>query len=439
MWTPSCSPRAGSPERSSTMNYTESAGQLLSIIKEAEARFEETEPGIQAFLPERGRFERLRREAVSLVVDGPSVETRTALFGALAGVKDIFRVDGFETRAGSRLPPEEFSGAEAVCVSALRRTGVLILGKTVTTEFAYFVPGPTRNPRNRKHTPGGSSSGSAAAVAAGMCSLALGTQTIGSIIRPAAFCGIVGIKPTYGRISRDGVIPLSPSFDHVGFFTADVAFARRAAPLLYEDWHEPPPALERPVLGVPDGPYLACAAPEALAHFESTCRFLSDAGYTVRRLPALQDFERIRARHQLILAFEAARVHRSWFEKYEHLYAPKTAQLIRQGVGISEDEWAAALQERRRFQDDLHSLMEVDAIDLWITPATPAAAPRGLNSTGDPVMNLPWTQAGLPALTLPAGTSAEGLPLGVQLVARPSHDEMLLEWASGLEPILGAL
>jgi Asp-tRNA(Asn)/Glu-tRNA(Gln) amidotransferase A subunit family amidase len=193
------------------------------------------------------------------------------------------------------------------------------------------------------------------------------------------------------------------------------------------------------VLGVPDGPYLACAAPETLAHFDSTCRFLSDAGYTIRRLPALSDFERIRARHQLILAFEAARVHRSWFEKYEHLYAPKTAQLIRQGVGISEDEWAAALQERRRFQDDLHSLMEVDAIDLWITPATPAAAPRGLDSTGDPVMNLPWTQAGLPALTLPAGSSAEGLPLGVQLVARPSNDEMLLEWASGLEPILGAL
>ncbi len=142
---------------------------------------------------------------------------RPPLFGIPIGIKDIFHVNGFSTHAGSRLPPKQLMGEEAKCVSDLKKAGALILGKTVTTEFAYFEPGPTMNPHNPNHTPGGSSSGSAAAVAAGLCPLALGSQTIGSIIRPASFCGVVGYKPSYDRISRDGVIPVSPSLDHIGF------------------------------------------------------------------------------------------------------------------------------------------------------------------------------------------------------------------------------
>jgi Asp-tRNA(Asn)/Glu-tRNA(Gln) amidotransferase A subunit family amidase len=421
------------------MSYIDVAGRLLTLIEEAEGQLLEREPVIQAFLPETGRFERLRREGVDLLESVPAAGPQPPLFGLLAGVKDIFRVDGFETRAGSRLAPEEFSGPEAACVSRLKQAGVLILGKTVTTEFAYFSPGPTRNPHNPEHTPGGSSSGSAAAVAAGMCAFALGTQTIGSIIRPAAYCGIVGIKPSYGRVSREGVIPLSPSFDHVGFFTRDVALARRLAPHIYESWHEPQAVLKKPVLGVPAGPYLQSAAPDTLAHFEAACRFLSEAGYEVRQIAALKDFDEVRSRHQLILAFEAARVHRAWFEKYGRLYSPQTADLVRRGTAIAERDWSAALHARLSFQDRMRALMESEVFDLWIAPSTPAAAPRGLESTGDPVMNLPWTQLGFPALTLPAGSDPEGLPLGMQLVARPSDDEALIEWAADLEPILRAL
>ena len=194
---------------------------VLQRIDDVHARFEALEPSIQAFLPEDGRFERLRREARALCERHPDPAVRPPLFGCLAGVKDLFHVAGWPTRAGSRLPSDALRGEEADSVSRLKTAGALIVGKTVTTEFAHFAPGPTRNPRNPGHTPGGSSSGSAAAVAAGLCDIALGSQTIGSIVRPAAFCGVVGLKPTYDRISARGVIPLAPSLDHVGCLSPD--------------------------------------------------------------------------------------------------------------------------------------------------------------------------------------------------------------------------
>ena len=168
------------------------------------------------------------------------------------GVKDIIRVDGFPTRAGSRLPPHLFAGPQAACVTALRRAGALVLGKTVTTEFAGFEPGPTANPHRPGHTPGGSSSGSAAAVAAGYCPLALGTQTIGSVIRPAAFCGIVGFKPSLGRIATAGLVDFSPAVDTVGIFTQDLAGMGSVAAVLCGEWRRRTEA-DKPVLGVPLG------------------------------------------------------------------------------------------------------------------------------------------------------------------------------------------
>src|SRR5436305_13057726 len=208
----------------------------LKGLDAAEARYAEREPEVRAFLPEEGRFGRLRREARELHERWPDPEKRPPLFGMLVGVKDIIHVDGFETRAGSRLPPKVLRGREAPCVTALKKAGALILGKTVTTEFAYFAPGPTRNPRNLEHTPGGSSSGSAAAVAAGLCAVALGTQTIGSILRPAAFCGVVGFKPSRTQVARSGMIALAPSLDEVGFFTRRVEPARLVASALCERW-----------------------------------------------------------------------------------------------------------------------------------------------------------------------------------------------------------
>ncbi len=365
-----------------------------------EARFAEREPEVLAFLPEEGRFERLRREEAALHARWPDPTKRPPLFGVPVGVKDVFRVDGFETRAGSRLPPELFAGPEASCVTALREAGALILGKTVSTEFAFFAPGPTRNPRNPEHTPGGSSSGSAAAVAAGLCPLALGTQTIGSILRPAAYCGVVGFKPTYGRVATDGVIPLAPSLDHVGLFTQDAGAARAVASLLCSRWRPEDPE-RRPRLGVPEGPYLERASPEAQDHFWSVCDRLTVAGYEIAIVPALADFEEIAQRHHRIVAAEAARVHADWFPRHADLYEPRTVELIRRGRGIPDTQLEEDRLGRDRLLDVLTRRMDDYRFDLWISPPALGPAPRGLDATGDPVMNLPWTQA-MTARRLPA-------------------------------------
>jgi Asp-tRNA(Asn)/Glu-tRNA(Gln) amidotransferase A subunit family amidase len=197
------------------------------------------------------------------------------------GVKDIFHVDGFPTHAGSKLPAQDLAGEQAATVTQLKQAGALVFGKTVTTEFAYFGPGPTRNPRNLEHTPGGSSSGSAAAVAAGMVPAALGTQTIGSIIRPAAFCGVVGYKPTSGRLSTQGVIPLSPTLDHVGLFAPKAARMHWLASQLVDGWAARAP-LAKPVLGIPVGPYMNSTSAEGLAAFEAAQGKLTEAGYEAR-------------------------------------------------------------------------------------------------------------------------------------------------------------
>ncbi len=403
-------------------------------LEELETRFAEREPEVRAFLPEPGRFERLRREREELARRWPDPAQRPPLFGVLVGVKDIFHVDGFETRAGSRLPPEVLQGKEAASVTALREAGALILGKAVSTEFAYFAPGPTRNPWNPEHTPGGSSSGSAAAVGAGLCPLALGSQTIGSLLRPAAYCGVVGFKPSYERVSRAGVIPLAPSFDHMGTFTPDVAGAERAAAVLCRDWS--PVAPSAPRLGIPEGPYLERASEEGLAHFRETCRRLAAAGYEIAPVPALADFGDVLERHRRLVAAETARVHRDWFPRFRDLYDRRTVELIERGQAVSDEQLARELDCRAELRAELSALMDRHGLDLWLSPPAQGAAPRGLDSTGDPVMNVPWTQAGMPAVALPAGRNAAGLPLGLQVAARFGKDEELLAAARGLEEAL---
>jgi Asp-tRNA(Asn)/Glu-tRNA(Gln) amidotransferase A subunit family amidase len=409
---------------------------MPEFLAQAEMHFGEHEPSILSFLPEEARFARLQKEADELVLQYPDLIKRPLLFGALVGVKDIFHVGGFTTQAGSRLPSDVLQGKEANSVTQLKEAGALIFGKTVTTEFAYFFPGPTRNPHHPEHTPGGSSSGSAAAVAAGFCHLALGTQTIGSIIRPASFCGVVGLKPTYDRVSRAGVIPLSPSLDHVGFFVPDVESAINAARVLYNDWDEPSQPLKKPRLGIPDGPYLQSVSEEGFAHFEKVCRQLENAGYELRHIQLMPDFAEIRTRHDVIMSAEAAQVHADWFGKYEDLYSTKFTELIRRGQQTTHDQLQKALAAREDFRAEIRGTFLDHNIDVWISPSTIGAAPKGLDSTGDPIMNLPWTQAGLPAINLPAGKNQAGLPLGLQVVGNWYKDESLLFWAKDLEKVL---
>ncbi len=407
------------------------AGQLSlnAYLERLEAQFTTENERIKAFLPEKDRFERLHREAAELETRYPEPESRPALYGVPVGVKDIFHVDGFPTQAGSRLPADILTGPEAESVTLLKQAGALIMGKTVTTEFAYFGPGPTRNPHNPEHTPGGSSSGSAAGVAAGLCPLALGTQTIGSIVRPASFCGTVGFKPSAGRISAKNVIPLSPTLDHIGFFTQDVAGAILAAGILVTAWQEIAPQPERPVLGVPTGPYLQKADPEGFEHFETTWTKLEQAGFTVKMVPAMPNFNKIYAWHNALVAGEAAAVHKDWSAQYGNLYHPKTTELIERGLQVSPEQIEAYLAGREQVRSDLETLMADNGVSLWIAPSSVGTAPAGLGSTGDPVMNLPWTYAGLPAVNLPSGLADNGLPLGLQLVGGRRQDEKLLAWA----------
>lgn len=409
---------------------------LQDYLDLLEKRIDEREPDVKAFLQEEGRFTRLREQAQTLVEQYPEPDNRPVLFGIPVGVKDIFTVRGFETRAGSQLPAKEFNSHEAESIKRLKDAGALILGKTISAEFAYIAPGITCNPHNEGHTPGGSSSGSAAAVAAGMCALSLGTQTVGSVNRPAAYCGVVGFKPSYERISRVGVVPVSESLDHVGFFTSDVQSAGLAASVLLKDWKQTP--VERqPVLGVPEGPYLEKVSHEGRKSFEDSCEALLAAGYELKRISVMPDFSDIIKRHMTIMSAEAAWAHFNWFGSYGHLYHEETSALIREGMDVPGLELRNALPSREDLRRELMAAMSEANIDLWIAPAATGTAPKGLESTGDSIMNLPWTHCGLPSMSLPSGKNDNGLPYGLQLVGQWHEDESLLAHAMGIEKALG--
>lgn len=402
------------------------------LVSSLQSLFDSSEPSVLSFIPGSNRFERLQKDAEELTKKFSDVKGRPPLFGMTVGVKDIFHVNGFVTQAGSKLPSQDLQGDEAASVTKLRNAGALILGKTVTTEFAYFTPGPTRNPHNPSHTPGGSSSGSAAAVGAGICDIALGTQTIGSVIRPAAFCGAVGFKPTYERISRAGVIPLSPTFDHVGVFANDVETAGRVASVVISNWGM---VIEerKPVLGIPEGLYLNSASKEGLAHFESMCKLLS-ANYELRSVHVMDDFQDIRDRHDAIMSYDASQVHKEWFAKYESLYSQKFADLIHRGQSVSNLQ--SLISARDSFRNQITQTMNENQIDLWVCPPAVGPAPKGLDSTGDPVMCLPWTQIGFPAINIPTTKNDDGLPMGLQLVGKWNADESLLAWAEEIEKVV---
>ncbi|MFH8367206.1 amidase [Streptomyces sp. NPDC018031] len=434
------------------MSFDGGSPTAEAAVEEVCDRIDRTDRDIRAFLPEPGRRERLRAEARSTAWwaagtregdrDGSSdPDPEPPLRGVAVGVKDIVRVDGLPTRAGSALPAGLFEGPQAEAVNRLRAAGALVAGKTVTAEFAGTAPGPTDNPRRPGHTPGGSSSGSAAAVAAGMVPLAIGTQTVGSVIRPAAYCGVIGFKPTYGRVPIDGVIPNVPSFDTVGLFTADLPLAERAAAVLCDDWR-PRPAESgrgaRPRPAVPDGPFLERAEPQARRAFEAQVARLAAAGFEVRRVPCMADLAELEAAQFAINRYETARVHADWFARHAGLYRGQTATAIRQGMAVTPDRYTRALRERAEFRERLWALMADRDIDLWIAPSATGPAPRGLDSTGSGIMCMPWSYAGAPALSLPAGHSPGGLPLGLQCVARPGADEQLLAWAPDIAAALAA-
>jgi Asp-tRNA(Asn)/Glu-tRNA(Gln) amidotransferase A subunit family amidase len=411
-------------------------------VETLESRAETVEPRIEAFVSESIDWRRVRAAARDRADRYPDPAERPPLYGIPVGVKDVFHADGLDTRAGSDLPAEALAGTEATAVSRLKAAGAFVLGKTVTAEFAYFEPGPTRNPHDTDHTPGGSSSGSAAAVAAGLCPLALGTQTIGSVARPAAFCGVVGFKPTYARVPTEGVVPVSPSVDTVGWFTQDVAGARLTAAVLCDDWRTLPDPCDRPTLGVPEGPYLDQASDVGREAFADQVERLATAGYDVERVDVLANVADVNERHERLMAAEMASSHEAWYREHADRYADATRELIEEGRGVTGREIARGRQGRHDLRETLEARMTAEGIDLWVSPAAPGPAPEGIDDTGDPVMNLPWTHAGLPVASVPAGTvgdgddSDDGLPLGLQCAARAGADEDLLAWAEAVADAL---
>jgi len=406
----------------------------LQLLK---ARYEAFEPEVQSLVPsEENPFERLERE-VDRLQENRSKRSDPPLFCVPFGLKDTFHADGFPTRAGSLLPPHVLTGEEGPLVKKLRRLGAVLLGKTHTAEFAYLAPPPTRNPLDPSRTPGGSSSGSAASVAYGLCPIAIGTQTVGSIIKSATFCGIFGFKPSFGRVPTEGSIPLSPSLDQVGFFTRDLEGMELAASLLVEKW-TPSEDKGDLVMGVPEGPYLRWAGPQAMENLGVALSRLKEGGLKITEVKVLENFQEITHRHRRLMAAEAAQVHREWFSEFRSLYRPQTISLIERGMSVPDSEVEIYREGRVILREIMVEIMEEKGISAWISPATVGPAPIGLSNTGESIMNLPWTYAGLPAISLPFGKSREGLPMGIQLVGKWMKDEELLALAKALWALLRA-
>lgn len=408
---------------------------LLDYINAVCDTIDLLEPHVRALMPEPARRRRLIEQSAQIERRYPNPADRPPLFGIPVGIKDMFRVNGFQTRAGSLLPEDLFDGAEAACIRLLKEAGALVLGKTVTTEFAYYEPGSTRNPHNLDYTPGGSSSGSAAAVTAGFCPLAIGTQTIGSVIRPAAYCGVCGFKASYERIPTDGLILFSRSSDHVGLFATNIDDIEIGASILCSGWH-PPERSPQPVLGIPVGPYLDQAGQTTLKYFRIYLDRLQAAGYNIKPVPVLENIGHINRLHHKMIAAEFAHVHRKWFDQFSQLYRPRTVGLIKEGQNVPGHLLEEARVHCSQLRIGLIHRMSDTGIDLWVCPSATGPAPRGVTCTGDPIMNLPWTHAGLPAINLPAGKTRNGLPTGLQFVADYMADEQLLAWSQGLTTAL---
>jgi Asp-tRNA(Asn)/Glu-tRNA(Gln) amidotransferase A subunit family amidase len=410
---------------------------LIAYVDEMCDRVEKLDAQVEAILSEPDRRRRLHAEAMDLQERFANPNDRPPLFGALVAVKDIIHVSGFVTKAGSEVPPELFAGPEATCIGWLRDAGALILGKSVTTEFAYFEPGPTRNPHNLEHTPGGSSSGSAAGVAAGFCPLALGSQTIGSVIRPAAFCGVVGFKPTLNRIPTKGLVYFSRTIDQIGVFTQDMSGMALAATVLCQAWRKLPERDTLPVLGVPEGPYLEQPEPEGLKDFEDHLSKLEGIGCTIKRVPTLSHIDELNNLHLRLIFAEFAQEHDQMYDRHAALFSQRTAEMIEIGKKVSEDELITARANCTQLRAEVEDQMAKKGIDLWVCPSAPGPAPEGIQATGDPKMNLPWTHAGMPVITLPAGRAEKGLPLGLQFVAPFGADEYLIAWCQMLADRMG--
>ncbi|MBI4497741.1 MAG: amidase [Chloroflexi bacterium] len=421
----------------------------VELVTSLLERIDALEPDIQAWetVDREGALAAARR-CEDVLAQG----TGGMLCGLPVGIKDIFLTAGLPTTADFApyrdrdLAPQQ----DATAVARLRAAGAIILGKTVTTQFAFSDPARTRNPWNPNHTPGGSSAGSGAAVAARMVPAALGTQTAGSTLRPAAYCGVVGLKPSYGRISRWGVLPLSWSLDHVGIIVRTVAdaalllqalagydardtgSARRQVPDYLAALAAEGPA---PRLGLVRD-FMDAAAPESRAHVATVAARLEASGAAIREIRLPLPLPDVLAVQQAIMQVEAAAVHAHLLTQHPESYRPKLRAYAEVGQLIPGPVYVHAQRLRRRIREGV--LKGLRGLDGLIMPTISDAAPDP-STTGDRTFQAVWTLLGLPAISLPTGLSAAGLPLATQLVARPFQEATLLGAAHWCAAALGTL
>ena len=386
-----------------------------------------------------------RRSRDELISRGP----RGPLHGIPLGVKDIFYTQGIKTTACSPIYSDFVPTYDATAVARLKRAGAIVMGKTVTTELACGDPPPTRNPWNAAHTPGGSSSGSAVGVAAGIFPAAVGSQTVGSTLRPAAYNGVVGLKPTFGLISKYGVVPVAWSLDTIGIFTRTVADAAIVLGVLAGHDTSDDSSVSSPVpdyrkaISAPSSPpriglvrqmFFERADREVRRHTEDVVQRLIEAGATVEDVIVPLDFDTLLAAHRVIMTVEAASVHEAHFKARPDDYGPKVRNTIEAGLLTPAVAYVQAQRLRRRFRRVLERAIR--GVDVLLSPSTPSPAPRDLGTTGDATFQSPWTACGFPAVSVPSGLSKTGLPLGIQLASAPLAEPKLLQAARWCEQVL---
>jgi Asp-tRNA(Asn)/Glu-tRNA(Gln) amidotransferase A subunit family amidase len=423
-------------------------GRITSseLVADCLARIDEAEPEVRAwtFLDR----EHAMRQAEAADQHRKQGKALGPLHGVPVGIKDIFDTSDMPTEFGSPLWAGRTPRRDAAAVASLRAAGAVIMGKTVTTEYAYFHPGKTRNPHDPARTPGGSSSGSAAAVASRMVPGAIGSQTNGSVIRPAAFCGVVGFKPTHGLIPRSGALLLSRALDHVGTFTRSVEDAALMAEVMAgHDAEDPdtqprarPPFVAAATSEPPLPPRFAFVRSPAWPQAEPVmgeafAELIEALGDGVDEVEIGSGFDRALELHKTVMEVEMAHnLHRD-YEKGGEQLSGKLRALIERGRAALAVDYTRALATAAPLNQALDSVF--DEYDAIITPSAPGEAPLGLDATGNPAFCTLWTYLGTPAVTLPLMRSEAGLPLGVQLVARRGNDARLLRTARWLVAALG--
>lgn len=386
------------------------------------------------------------KEAETLAAEAKSGSFRGPLHGVPVGIKDIIFTKDFPTRGGSAFLEDHVPDYDATVVQRLKAAGAIVLGKTVTTEFAGFDPAETRNPWNPKHTPGGSSSGTAASVASRMVPAALGSQTGGSISRPAAYCGVVGFKPTYSRVSLRGVLELAFSLDHIGPLTRTVADAALVGQVLAghdpKDPYSsdrpadlsPKPAGSSPRIGLVHALFSDGTEAETRDITLEAVAKLERAGAETPAVRLPQSFKEVHAMHRIIMHAEGSAYHADRFSRKPKRFRPKLRRMIEEGLLLPAAAYIEAKKHQNIFRRAIRCAFK--EVDIIVTPATPAPAPYGLESTGDPLFNSPWSHSGLPTVVIPVGLSAAGLPVAIQLVGRAWDEATLLGIAAWCESVI---